>query len=48
MKQKDGIYQVKDEVSWEEEKTGDLKEIFRDGKLLVDWSLDEVRKRIRV
>ncbi len=48
VEQKDGIYQVKDEVSWEEEKTGDLKEIFRDGKLLVDWSLDEVRKRIRV
>ena len=41
-----GTYQLKDQVSWEEEKQGELKEVFRDGKLLVDHSLSEIREQI--
>jgi nicotinamide phosphoribosyltransferase len=43
-----GEYKLIDQVSWAEEKTGELKEIFRDGVLLVDESLSEIRKRARV
>lgn len=35
---------LKDQVSWDEEKTGELKEVFRDGKLLIDQSLSDIRK----
>jgi nicotinamide phosphoribosyltransferase len=42
-----GKYQLLDQVTWETEKTGELKEIFRDGKLLIDQSLKEIRSRIR-
>lgn len=41
-----GAYQLHDEVSWEEEQQGELKEVFRDGKLLVDYSLSEIRGRL--
>ncbi len=43
----DGTYQLKDQVSWEEENTGALREIFRDGKLLVEETLAEIRARIK-
>ena len=43
-----GNYKLIDQVSWEEEKSGELKEVFRDGKLLLDDSLSEIRKRVRV
>lgn len=42
-----GVYTLKDQVSWEEEKQGELKEVFRDGKLLLDHSLQEVRTRLK-
>lgn len=42
----DGVYQLTDNVSWEEEKQGELKEVFRDGKLLVDQSLSDIRARV--
>nr|WP_315240765.1 nicotinate phosphoribosyltransferase [uncultured Flavobacterium sp.] len=42
----DGIYHLKDSVSWEEEKQGELKEVFRDGKLLSDQSLNDIRSRV--
>lgn len=42
-----GKYSLKDQVSWEEEKQGELKEVFRDGKLLVNHSLSEIRSRLR-
>ncbi|CAD0003230.1 nicotinate phosphoribosyltransferase [Flavobacterium salmonis] len=42
----DGIYNLKDNVSWEEEKQGELKEVFRDGKLLIDQSLNDIRIRV--
>lgn len=40
-------YKMLDQVSWQEEQEGELKEVFRDGKLLVDHSLAEIRKRIK-
>lgn len=43
----DGRYQLQDEVSWAEEKTGELKEVFRDGKLLIDDTLSAIRARVR-
>ena len=42
-----GTYKLIDQVNWAEEKTGELKEIFRDGKLLVDLKLADIRKQIR-
>ena len=43
----DGVYHLTDNVSWEEEKQGELKEVFRDGKLLKDQSLSEIRARVK-
>lgn len=43
---KNGNYELVDQVSWEEEKGGELREVFKDGKLLIDDSLSEIRKRI--
>ncbi|MCV6630792.1 MAG: nicotinate phosphoribosyltransferase [Flavobacteriaceae bacterium] len=40
-------YVLKDQVSWSEEQTGALKEVFRDGKLLVKHRLSEIRERIK-
>ena len=42
-----GTYHLKDQVSWEEENTGALREIFRDGKLLIEESLAAIRARIK-
>ena len=42
----DGVYHLTDNVSWEEEKQGELKEVFRDGKLLVNQSLTDIRARV--
>lgn len=41
-----GKFKLIDQVSWEQEQQGELKEVFRDGKLLVDASLSEIRARI--
>ncbi len=35
-----------DQVSWAEKKSGELKEVFRDGKLLVHESLKQIRQRV--
>jgi nicotinamide phosphoribosyltransferase len=43
----DGVYQLTDNVSWEEERKGELKEVFRDGKLLIDQSLAEIRNNVK-
>jgi nicotinamide phosphoribosyltransferase len=45
-KDENGNYQLKDQCTWDEEKEGELKEVFRDGKLLVDQSLKEIRARL--
>lgn len=42
-----GKLALKDQCSWEEEGQGELKPVFRNGKLLVDWTLAEIRKRVR-
>lgn len=42
-----GSYTLRDQVSWEEERQGALKEVFRDGKLLIDQTLNEVRARVK-
>jgi len=36
-------YELRDQVSWKEEQKGELKEVFRDGNLLIDWRFEEVR-----
>jgi nicotinamide phosphoribosyltransferase len=43
----DGKYILRDQVSWKEEQTGELKEVFRDGKLLINQSLAEIRKIVQ-
>ena len=42
-----GTYVLYDEQTWAQEAGGELREVFRDGKLLVDWGLREVRERVR-
>ena len=42
-----GEYKLINQVSWEEERQGELKEVYRDGKLLIDDSLIEIRKRVK-
>jgi nicotinamide phosphoribosyltransferase len=42
-----GAYKLTDNVAWEDEKQGELVEIFQDGKLLVDWTLADIRKRMK-
>jgi len=42
-----GVYALHDQVSWAEERTGELREVFRDGKLLVDEKLSDIRARVR-
>ena len=39
-------YTLLDQVSWKEEQEGELREVFRDGKLLVDDRLATIRKRL--
>lgn len=46
-KDANGEYQLKDQCTWEEERGGELKEVFRDGKLLIDQTLGEIRERLR-
>lgn len=42
-----GNYIYKDCCSIEEESGGELKEVFRDGKLLIDYKLCEIRERVK-
>jgi nicotinamide phosphoribosyltransferase len=42
-----GTYELIDDVSWEEESQGELKEVFRDGKMIEETCLAEVRARIQ-
>lgn len=44
---KTGKLALKDQCTWEEEGQGELKTVFKDGKLVVDWTLEEIRKRVR-
>jgi nicotinamide phosphoribosyltransferase len=40
-------YELKDQCTWEEEKQSELKTVFKDGKLMVDWTLQEIREKIK-
>lgn len=40
-------YKMNDCITWEEEAEGELKEVFRDGELLVDEKLSVIRARVR-
>ncbi|MET0634496.1 MAG: nicotinate phosphoribosyltransferase [Chitinophagaceae bacterium] len=42
-----GKFKLKDGCSWEEEAAGELKSVFRDGKLIKDWTLAEIRARLK-
>lgn len=42
-----GKLELKDQCTWEEEAQGELKTVFRDGKLVVDVTLQEIRDRIK-
>lgn len=41
-----GSYLLKDNVNWQEEHSGALKEVFRDGVLRKSWTLREIRERL--
>ncbi|AIM60530.1 nicotinate phosphoribosyltransferase [Cellulophaga geojensis KL-A] len=47
IEKENGTYNLVDQVNWEQEKTGELKEVFKDGKLLIDDSLQDIRNRVR-
>lgn len=42
-----GVYTLIDQATWEQEKQGEMKEVFKDGKLLIDQTLTEIRNRIK-
>jgi len=42
-----GRYALRDECTWAEERGGELREVFRDGNLLVDDTLADIRARVR-
>jgi nicotinamide phosphoribosyltransferase len=44
---KTGRLALKDQCTWQEEAQGELKPVFKDGKLLVDWTLGEIRNRVK-
>lgn len=47
VEKENGIYKLYDQISWNEEKKGALKEVFRDGKLLSDQTLTDIRNRTK-
>lgn len=42
-----GRLALKDQCTWAEEGQGELKTVFKDGKLVVDWTLTEIRDRVK-
>ena len=42
-----GKLALKDQCTWEEEGKGELKTVFKDGQLMVDWTLAEIRERVK-
>ncbi|MBN1111345.1 MAG: nicotinate phosphoribosyltransferase [Bacteroidales bacterium] len=43
-----GKYKLLDRVSWEDEKEGELIEVFKNGALLVNHSLKDIRERVKL
>lgn len=46
VKKENGSYVLIDKVSWEEEKQSELKTVFKDGKLVKEYSLQEIRTKL--
>lgn len=42
-----GKLALKDQCTWGEEAQGELKTVFKDGKLIIDWTLEEIRNTIK-
>lgn len=42
-----GNMQLKDQCSWKEEAEGELKTVFKNGQLIIEDSLDAIRKRLK-
>lgn len=43
----EGKLKVTDQVGWEQEQQGELKTVFEDGELIVNWTLGEIRERVK-
>lgn len=46
VKKENGSYVLIDKVSWEEEQLSELKTVFKDGKLIKEYSLQEIRTKL--
>jgi len=46
VEEKDGTYILHDQQTWDQEKQGALEIVFKDGKLIKDQSLSEIRERL--
>ncbi len=44
--EKDGVLVMKDQCTWEEEKTGLLQTVFENGKIVKEQSLSDIRAQI--
>lgn len=42
-----GKLMLKDGCTWGEENSGELKTVFKDGQLMVDWTLQQIRERVK-
>jgi nicotinamide phosphoribosyltransferase len=42
-----GKLELKDQCTWEEEALGELSTVFKDGKLKVDWTLSQIRAKVK-
>jgi len=47
VKKENGKYELYDKVGWEEEKESELRTVFKDGILIKEYSLKEIRKTLR-
>jgi nicotinamide phosphoribosyltransferase len=47
VKRENGKYVLYDKVSWEEERESELETVFKDGKLVTEYSLGEIRERLK-
>jgi nicotinamide phosphoribosyltransferase len=47
IEKQNGIYILIDEITWEEEKKDESKELFRHGKLLVNCTFSQVNKNLK-
>lgn len=47
IKNSEGVYELIDQVSWDEEKTGELRTIYKDGEFFNKTTLTEIRERLK-